>query len=233
MARDPYCRNCKYSLTGLTESSKCPECGMPLVEVLERGSPSFMGKRYRSELRLFGLPLIDIATGPHGDEPRGTARGIIAIGDVATGWFAMGGLARGVIACGGFAFGLVAFGGIAVGLLSFAGVALGVLGAYGGAALGGVAGGGVAIGGIVPGGAAAVGYYVAGGAAVGKHVISSTRRDVEATEFFQNNRWLIGGYGFKLPLLMAISTFLLAVLLFLVGLLAYLLRRPAVPSPDG
>jgi len=45
MARDPYCGNCGYSLRGLTESSKCPECGKPIVEVLQRDRPIPRGKR--------------------------------------------------------------------------------------------------------------------------------------------------------------------------------------------
>ena len=44
------------------------------------------GVRKRSEKKLFGLPLYDIAIGadPEKDEKRGRARGIIAIGDIAT-----------------------------------------------------------------------------------------------------------------------------------------------------
>ena len=72
-AKDPFCANCGYVLKGLTESSKCPECGKPLVEVLTRQSPAFLnaGKRYRSKTTLFGWPVIDVALGPEG---RGTAR---------------------------------------------------------------------------------------------------------------------------------------------------------------
>ena len=33
---EPYCGNCGHRLTGLVDSSKCPECGRPLVEVLTR-----------------------------------------------------------------------------------------------------------------------------------------------------------------------------------------------------
>ena len=91
-----FCGHCGYALTGATESSKCPECGRPIVETLRR--PSFArprGRRYRSPRRLFGLPLVDVANGPHDDGPRGRARGFVAIGDEA----------RGVIAIGGRAFG--------------------------------------------------------------------------------------------------------------------------------
>src|SRR4051794_34654649 len=110
----PYCANCGYALVGLTESSKCPECGRPLVEVLRRrgeGALPSYGKRYRSKATLFGVPVIDVALGPKGAERRGHARGIVAIGDVATGGLAVGGMATGVVAIGGGAVGAVAVGG--------------------------------------------------------------------------------------------------------------------------
>ena len=78
----PFCSACGYDLTGCVESSKCPECGRPIVDVLTRPSfPARFGKRYRSKATLFGWPVIDVATGPSGNELRGHARGIIAVGD--------------------------------------------------------------------------------------------------------------------------------------------------------
>ena len=174
MARDPYCGNCGYSLKGLTESSRCPECGRPIVEVLERGPRRGEGRRYTSSITVFGLPLVQIAFGPHGDEPRGRARAIVAIGDLATGWLAIGGRAIGLIAAGGMALGLLTFGGLSVG----------VLGAVGGMSLGGVAIGGWAVG-VVAQGGGAVGYYAEGAGAKGVHakpVIGSG--DAEAQRFF-------------------------------------------------
>ena len=63
------------------------------------------GVRKRSSKVICGLPLYDIALGPdlQKGEVRGHARGIIAIGDVATGWLAVGGAARGIVAIGGAA----------------------------------------------------------------------------------------------------------------------------------
>jgi len=157
-ANAPYCSNCGYVLTGLTESSKCPECGKPLVEVLTRPGQAFLnsGKRYRSKAALFGLPVIDVALGPRDGEPRGKAKGIIAIGDLATGGIALGGVARGVVAVGGLAVGLFALGGGALGLIT----------ATGGAAVGGMAAGGGAAG-LLASGGGAVGVVAQGGGAFG------------------------------------------------------------------
>jgi len=87
--------------------------------------------RRESPRKFFGLPLWAIAIGPDWErgEMRGHARGIFALGDMATGWFAFGGLARGFFA----------FGGLAIGLFAFGGAAIGIVLAIGGAAIGGLA----------------------------------------------------------------------------------------------
>ncbi len=190
MSRDPYCRNCGYSLRGLTESSKCPECGKPIVEVLERDRSLPRGKRYRSPIVLFGLPLVHIALGPDGDEHYGRARGIIAIGDTASGWLAIGGRAFGIIAIGGLAIGLFSFGGGSIGLIAFGGGAIGGM-VYGGGAAGVVAKGGGAAGYIADGGGA-MGYYARGGQAKSPHPIDWRRKDPEAVAVFDRWSWLFG-----------------------------------------
>ena len=154
---EPYCSNCGYQLTGLTESSKCPECGRPLVEVLTR--PTWrrkMARRYQSRTTIFGLPLVHVATGPVANERSGRAKGIIAIGDTAVGVLAIGALSRGVIAIGAVAIGLVGFGGLGIGLLA----------GLGGVAVGGTASGAVGIG-IAAQGGASVGVITNGVAAYG------------------------------------------------------------------
>lgn len=151
------------------------------VAVLKNRGFPYRGIRKQSDRYLWGLPLYDIALGPDPakGEMRGHARGIIAIGDIATGVLALGGIARGLVAVGGLALGLVlGFGGLSTGLL-----------AIGGLAVGGIAIGGGAIGGIAIGGGA-VGYYAVGGSAIGEHVISSMGQDPEAVRFF--NDWLPG-----------------------------------------
>jgi hypothetical protein len=114
---------------------------------------------YQSRARLLGLPLVHIATGQQvdGGYRRGTAKGWIAVGDVAlgvlfgaggisTGLICLGGIAAGGLALGGFAMGLAAVGGLACGLLAVGGAALGGSGALGGLAIAGeFARGGVAL----------------------------------------------------------------------------------------
>ncbi len=121
--------------------------------------PRFRTIRRTSEREFLGLPWLAIAVGPDAarGERRGHARGVVAIGDVATGVIAIGGIARGVIALGGLAFGGGALGGIAIG-----GGALGI----------------VAIGG------AAAGHYASGGAALGTYTMSPLGQDPEAVRFF-------------------------------------------------
>ena len=120
------------SLTGGTARSPRAKVEKQFVRALEQRSI-----RRQSRQNLFGIPLYDIAFGPdlEAGELRGHAKGIVAIGDVATGVLAFGGIATGGIAVGGLAFGLLSVGGCAVGLL----------GVVGGVALGGFAIGGVAI----------------------------------------------------------------------------------------
>jgi predicted RNA-binding Zn-ribbon protein involved in translation (DUF1610 family) len=217
ISREPYCSSCGYVLTGLTESARCPECGKPLVEVLVR--PGFAlpkGKRYRSKATLFGMPVIDIALGPSGEELSGKARGIIAIGDDAMGWLAVGGFARGIVAVGGGAIGLFSIGGGAIGI----GTALG------GGAIGGIAVGGGAVGGITTGGGA-IGWFAQGGGVIGYHSVGPMGPSSERTQdildqfawFFgpgTPNLWSIGQ-----PMVwLLFVTFLAALIIGLIALIA-------------
>ena len=122
--------------------------------------------RYATSFKLLGLPLLAIACGPDTSkgETRGWARGIIAIGDVATGLIAIGGIAGGGVAIGGLSLGALGVGGVSRGGIILGGVAIGYL------ALGGVA----------------IGHYAKGGAAVGTYVVSSERSDPEAVRVFNS-----------------------------------------------
>jgi len=151
------------------------------------------GVRKRSRRSFWGLPLYEIALGPDPDrqEVRGHARGVVAIGDIATGFVALGGVARGGIALGGVAIGGLCFGGCALGLLAIGGLAVGA-GAVGGMSIGLVALGGGAVG-LVAVGGGAFGYYACGGGAYGEHVLDAVQRDPEAVRFF--SKWLPGLRG--------------------------------------
>ena len=142
------------------------------------------GFRRTSTNEFLGLPWYSVAIGPDvaKGEPRGHARGVIAVGDIATGIFAFGGWARGVFAFGGLATGLFSFGGLSIGLLTaFGGLALSAILAVGGAAVGTLAMGG-----------AAAGHYAIGGAPYGTYVIGPTHVDPEAVELFAD-------WGFAVP----------------------------------
>jgi predicted RNA-binding Zn-ribbon protein involved in translation (DUF1610 family) len=183
LKNEPYCGNCGYRLTGATESAKCPECGRPLVEVLTRNSQMpMLGKRYRSKATLFGWPVIDIALGPANGELRGRARGVIAIGDIATGGLALGGLSCGIVAVGGLAIGLFSLGGLAVGLLT----------AFGGLAIGAMAVGGGAIG-ILATGGGAIGVFAQGGGVAGMFTRGPRpMRAVGSPDPFEAVAWFFG-----------------------------------------
>ena len=165
----PFCSACGYDLSGAIESSKCPECGRPLVEVLVRDEGAQTARRrYQSERTFLGLPLVSVAFGRDANGKPGHAKGWLAIGDKATGVFAMGGRAFGVVALGGIAIGVLAFGGVSIGLLIAAGGFAAALGfAFGGLAVGSLAAGGFAIGYMAIGGmviaAHGIGGFVVGG----------------------------------------------------------------------
>ncbi|MEM0925735.1 MAG: protein kinase [Planctomycetota bacterium] len=107
--------------------------------------------RYESRAKLFGLPLVSVATGmdPETALPS-TAKGWIAIGDRAVGGIAVGGASVGVVAIGGAAIGINAFGGAAIGLqTALGGAAVSAGFSLGGAAIGLLAIGGGSLGAIV------------------------------------------------------------------------------------
>jgi len=93
---------------------------------------------YRSEQRWGDLPVVHVAVGGRQADGRyrlGRARGVIALGDVATGLVAVGGVAIGLFRVGGVAVGLVAVCGVAIGLVAVGAVALGLV-AFGAVAIG-------------------------------------------------------------------------------------------------
>ena len=87
---------------------------------------------YRSRRTLFGLPLVHINLC---DRSLCRAKGVIAIGNVATGLIAIGGFSAGLLTLGGFSAGLLALGGLAAGGISLGGLSVGLLAALGGGIL--------------------------------------------------------------------------------------------------
>lgn len=218
---EPYCSECGYVLTGATESSKCPECGRPLVEVLvRRGFFTRGGRRFRSKARLFGLPAIDIAFGPSGEERFGRARGFLAIGDRARGVVALGGQAVGIVSIGGQSFGVVSLGGMSIGLLSsMGGLSIGGV-ALGGFAVGGLAMGGGAIGVMAQGGMAG-GIFARGGGVFGLHTIGpGGASSQQAIDAFGAMSWFFGPWPMNPMTFVASFAGAAVITLLLAGLLA-------------
>ena len=125
---------------------------------------------FRSKREVKGVPFVHINVGAGLYK----AKGIIAIGNIATGVVAIGILAKGIIAIGTLAIGIFSLGAVALGLVALAGVALGGI-SIGGVAIGYLAIGGLAIGVYALGGYAmamdiGVGGYASGKIAVGDQV---------------------------------------------------------------
>jgi hypothetical protein len=87
---------------------------------------------YRSQHVWGDLPVVHVSVGGRQADGRyrlGRARGVIALGDVATGLVAVGGVAIGLFSVGGVAVGLVALGAVVIGLVAVGAVAIGLVAA--------------------------------------------------------------------------------------------------------
>jgi hypothetical protein len=237
----PTCANCGHDLSGLVDSSKCTECGRPLVEVLVRKTThkaSF--RRYTSRARILGLPALSIARGVGPDGQEGHARGWIAIGDKATGVIALGGLARGIVAMGGMSMGVFTVGGMSLGLFgAFGGMAVSLAGlAVGGMAAGFLATGGMAIG-VGAVGGTTIGWCAWGPprSSLAAHRVlggGGTAGDPTALQFFDAFAWLFGPAPGPIPIGQPM-VWLLAVMLGVAALLAApaVLRWARGDADDG
>ena len=155
-----------------------------LEEQVEEISRFFRVWSWDSKTKIRGLPLVSIRFSSSRMRLRDTARGIIAIGNIAVGVLALGIMSAGVfsvgvisagaLALGCLAFGLGALGPVAIGLLAFGPVALGLW----------YAGGVTALAGRIAVGVAAVGDTAVGYDAAGSHVLlwgdGLTRAEVES-----------------------------------------------------
>ena len=149
------CPDCGREISD--QATVCLGCGRPLQERAraiaaneERaGRPPYLYE-YKSQTILFGLPLIHVIFAPVWLVGFRPARGIIAVGNIATGFVAVGGVAIGIAAFGGISLGLMCVGGIALAL---------------GLGMGGIATGYWALGGI------AIGVYALGGLGIAAHTL--------------------------------------------------------------
>lgn len=147
-----------YLVTG---REAAPQPGPTIVNNYYNDHPGRRHYEYKSKRTLFGLPLVHVNFG-YGDH---WARGIIAVGDIATGIVALGGVTVGLFTLGGVSLGLLlALGALSIGTVAIGGVALGLL-AWGGIALGWLAVGGCAVGVYAAGGVAAASRAAVGGVA--------------------------------------------------------------------
>lgn len=124
---------------------------------------------YKSQRTLWGMPLVHINLCANG---LCWARGVVAIGNVATGLFSLGALSAGLFSFGAISVGLLSLGALVLGLVSAGAVAVGLL-AWGGFALGLVSIGGVtigqyAVGGVTMGGKLAIGGVASAPVAIGE-----------------------------------------------------------------
>lgn len=120
---------------------------------------SSRGYEYISKTKIRGLPLVHINVGL-GREIR-TAKGIVAIGNIA----------KGIVALGGVSLGLFTLGAVSIGLISLGAFALGLLLSIAGLSIGSIAIGGIAIG-LFSIGGVSIGLYSIGGIAIAKYVAS-------------------------------------------------------------
>ena len=125
---------------------------------------------YTSRRTLWGLPLVHVNLG------RGfrRAKGILAIGNVATGVLAVGGVALGPFSVGCVSIGLLALGAACLGLIAAGAAAVGVLAlgalSMGVLALGAVAKGMFAVGTVAVGSQVAIGTVASAPLAIGDEV---------------------------------------------------------------
>lgn len=134
-------------------------------------------REFKSHATMLGMPLLHYTFGKSPETgSRVCAKGVIAIGKLACGVIAIGHASIGIIAIGQLAIGLVfGLGQLSAGIAAVGQTAIGI---YFG--LGQLATGNIAIGQF------AVGKYVFAQFGIGEHVLSMTRKDPGAIEFFKS-----------------------------------------------
>jgi hypothetical protein len=121
------CRCCRKEVS--VEAMACPHCGAPYPA---RQAWRGWGYEYKSEKRIFGMPLVHVAFGRDEQGKLRVAKGVIAIGQFAKGGIAIGQFALGaVFALGQFALAPIALGQFALGILSAGQFGIGIVGGLG------------------------------------------------------------------------------------------------------
>lgn len=157
------CRECNQHVS--TEALACPRCGAPHPVRREwKGS----GYEWKSEMEVWGYPLIHVAFGRDENRRRRVAKGVIAIGQFGIGLITFAQVGVGIL----FGFGQVLFG-----LTAVAQVAITAL--FG---VGQLATGYVAIGQL------ALGVYALAQLGFAEHLWTPEVRDPAAVEYF-NRLW--------------------------------------------
>ena len=151
----------QYNVTGGTVA--------PVMQYI--ALPRAFHYEYKSKREWLGMPLVHINVGFRMRK----ARGVFAVGGIASGIVTVGAISLGVVSFGALSAGVVAFGAAALGLFAFGGFALGAL-AIGGIALGLVAIGGLASGVYAIGGLATATRIAMGGVARGHIAIGEMAR---------------------------------------------------------
>ena len=157
---------------------------------------------YKSRAHIGSWPLLHIAFGKNEQTGRmKRARGIIALGNHATGVLALGVFAHGLFAWGVLSWGLLSCGVLSFGVVSLGVVSLALFGSYGVFALAPFAFG-----------VTAIGYVAAGMKAIGVHAADATLLDVHAATLSDQwspllARWNAWGHGFCMTAYMLVAAF--------------------------
>lgn len=143
-------------------------------EAPQQANPFRWEYEYKSRRTFRGLPMVHVHIGAR---PGCTARGIVAVGNLAAGVVSVGILSAGVVSLGVLSAGLLSLAAMAVGLLALGGIAVGFL-AAGGLAFGWFAVGGLAMGTYAIGGCAIARDLAVGGYAKAAVAFGDTARGV-------------------------------------------------------
>ena len=128
------------SLDWLITGTEAPPAAPPVQTIVNHYCRQCWEYEYQSQRTLWGLPLVHIH---FRDRGLVRARGIIALGNVATGLISCGIFSTGVLSLGVLSLGLLSLGCLAAGLAALGCVAIGTI------ALGGIALGWLGLGGLV------------------------------------------------------------------------------------